>query len=298
MTMTAIASPRERNTIRVLVGLSLVAMFFHTQNDIFDIIFDGDGDEFASKHKHKAKDKQDRIPAVKVKGNKGSQESQEYQPGSAEQYIVSNLDQLGLNKSNNPTTCQIWKDAQATTPEVFHSLAAYKNDLDRYNKMINNFMPVANTMEKIRYGGGDTEQSKICDSLRIHPGGIQGIFPSKQLSFTSSGYAEPLLPPMRSHKFCGGNRANLMSLDYLVHDFEFMCRNLKPTSKLVLLDLGASLSFHGTETTPIVTLMKQYEKFGFVFDHIYAFEVTKQDPEEVRLSVFLRLNVFICIPIE
>lgn len=71
-----------------------------------------------------------------------------------------------------------------------------------------------------------------------------------------------------------------MSLDYLVHDFEFMCRKLKPTSKLVLLDLGASLVFQGT-ASPLLTLLRQYEKFGFVFDHIYAFEITKQDPNMV-----------------
>ena len=55
-------------------------------------------------------------------------------------------------------------------------------------------------------------------------------------------------------------------MDYLVHDFEYnMCRKLKRTSRLVLLDMGASLEFHGS-LAPIMTLLKQYEKFGFVFD--------------------------------
>jgi hypothetical protein len=40
------------------------------------------------------------------------------------------------------------------------------------------------------------------------------------------------------------------------------------------------LDFHGT-TQPIVTLMNLYEKFGFYFDHIYAFEVTSKDPKDV-----------------
>lgn len=86
---------------------------------------------------------------------------------------------------------------------------------------------------------------------------------------------------MRSHKFCHkeGHR-HIMSLDYLVHDFEFMCRQLKPTSKLILLDMGAALDFHGNNQ-PIVTLLRQYEKFGFVFDHIYGFEISKKDPKEV-----------------
>ena len=243
-------------------------MYFHTQNNVHNacsiMLFKGD----ESTPKHEA-----------VKGSES--QSQEYQPGSVEQYIMNNLDQLGFTNLRNPNTCQILKDVQETAPEIFHPLAAYKNELDVYNEMINNFIPVANTMDKIRHGGGDTEQSKICDSLRIHPDGMQGIFPSKQLSFTSSGYMEPLLPPMRSHKLCDANNfRNLMSLDYLVHDFEFMCRKLKPTSKLVLLDLGASLEFH-VGAVPMLSLMKQYEKFGFVFDHIYAFEITKQDPEKV-----------------
>jgi len=219
----------------------------------------------------------------------------DYQPGSAEQYIMNNLDRLGFNKANNPATCHIWNDNEATTPEVYDSLVTYKKDIDRYNEIIEKFSPVPSTMDKIRqdHEGGGALQSLICDSLRLHPDGMQGIFPSKQLAFTSSGYVEPLLPPMRSHKICDDGHnlelspgekntsPHLMSLDYLVHDFEFMCRKLKPTSRLVLLDMGASLDFHGTAVTPIVTLLKQYEKFGFVFDHIYGFEITKKDPNVI-----------------
>eukprot|EP00985_Skeletonema_marinoi_P005110 scaffold2201_cov162-Skeletonema_marinoi.AAC.2 len=176
---------------------------------------------------------------------------EDYQPGSAEQYIMNNLDQLGFNKANNPATCHIWNDNETTTPEVYDSLVTYKKDIDRYNEIIEKFNPVPSTMDMIRQdqGGGGALQSIICDSLRLHPDGMQGIFPSKQLSFTSSGYVEPLLPPMRSHKICDNHRRNLMSLDYLVHDFEFMCKKLKPTSRLVLLDMGASLDFHGTAIT-------------------------------------------------
>ena len=207
--------------------------------------------------------------------------SQEYRQGTAEQYIMSNLDRLGFNKLDNPTACHIWKDAQATTPKVWDSLDTYKKDLDRYNEIVEQFEPVASTMNKLR--GGDAEQSQICDSLRLHPDGTEGIFRRKQLSFTtSSGYIEPLLPPMRSHKICDDFKGNLMSLDYLVHDFEHMCRKLKPTSRLVLLDMGASLEFHADESVaPIMTLLKQYEKFGFVFDHIYGFEITDQDAKKV-----------------
>jgi hypothetical protein len=75
-----------------------------------------------------------------------------------------------------------------------------------------------------------------------------------------------------------------MSLDYLVHDYETMCRNLKPTSKRVLFDLGASLAFHGTDQ-PIVRLLSEYEKFGFLFDHIFAFEIKFHDPIDVYTNL-------------
>jgi len=72
-------------------------------------------------------------------------------------------------------------------------------------------------------------------------------------------------------------------LDYLVHDFEYMCRQLKPTSKRIFIDMGASLSFHHGERAaqPVVELLSLYEKFGFHFDHIYAFEMTFTNPEKV-----------------
>lgn len=41
------------------------------------------------------------------------------------------------------------------------------------------------------------------------------------------------------------------------------------------------MDFHDDSVSPIVTLLKQYEKFGFVFDHIYGFEITQQDPKIV-----------------
>ena len=68
--------------------------------------------------------------------------------------------------------------------------------------------------------------------------------------------------------------------NYLVHDFEAMCRNLKPHSKRIFIDLGASLSFSGKDQ-PVVQLLDLYERFGFNFDHIYAFEATFTEPEEV-----------------
>ena len=71
-----------------------------------------------------------------------------------------------------------------------------------------------------------------------------------------------------------------MKLDYLVHDFEAMCHNLKPTSKRILIDKGAALNFHD-HVQPVINLLDLYDKFGFHFDHIYAFEMQSTSPNKV-----------------
>lgn len=94
---------------------------------------------------------------------------------------------------------------------------------------------------------------------------------------------EPLTTPMRHPKFCETEELDVgMRMDYTVHDFEAMCSNLKPHSRRILLDMGASLQFHDTENSvPIVSLINMYEKFGFKFDHIYAFELKPAPPDTV-----------------
>jgi hypothetical protein len=72
-----------------------------------------------------------------------------------------------------------------------------------------------------------------------------------------------------------------MNLDYLVHDFAHICRKLTKSSKIVLFDLGASLSFHGGLRSPVLSLILLYQKFGLPFDHIYAYEAKQIDPEQV-----------------
>jgi hypothetical protein len=51
--------------------------------------------------------------------------------------------------------------------------------------------------------------------------------------------------------------------------------------------MGASLAFHSnqTATAPAVYLTHIYEKFGFPFDHIYAYELTPQDAGAVYKMV-------------
>jgi len=159
-------------------------------------------------------------------------------------------------------------------------------EIDAYSKALEGFNEtVPNLVETVRRGGGSLDQKELCKAIRPHPDGIQALFPSKQLSLTPAGYVEPLLTPMRHPTLCtkGFNVYNALRLDYLVHDFEQMCLNLKPHSKSIFIDMGASLKFHGQSGAkpPVLELMKSFEKFGFHFDHIYAAEITAFDPQKV-----------------
>jgi hypothetical protein len=212
--------------------------------------------------------------------NKKTAVNKEYIPAPVEQYFMDNMVTLGYDKEDNPMTCNVWKDPKATNSTIYNMLQSYASDLDNYQKAIQNFKRIPNIMNKIKRSSSNEDNENICKELRLHPDGLQGgIFSSTQLSYSRSGYVEPLLPPMRSHKLCF-DRSALLKLDYLVHDFEAMCQKLKPTSRIILIDMGASLDFH-EENQPIMELIKLYQKFGFKFDHIYAFEVTPKDPNHV-----------------
>jgi len=211
-----------------------------------------------------------------------------YRPAFVETYIIDHLSAWGWDKaSRNVPGCNIWTDPAATTDNVHSLLNLFRTELKNYYKRIEDFSPVSDVLKTIR----DGNSHDVCHSLKLDPdGGIDKLFPSGQLSHTStSGFIEPLSTPMRHPDFCFDtkDRDALMDLNYLVHDFEAMCNSLKPTSRRILIDLGASLSYHEeneqvkSETPPMVSLLNLYHKFGFVFDHIYAYEVTFIEPEKV-----------------
>ena len=78
-----------------------------------------------------------------------------------------------------------------------------------------------------------------------------------------------------------------MKLDYLVHDFQPTCHRLKKTSRIVLIDMGASLFFHGEDraSMPALHLMDLFAKFGMPFDHVHACEMTPTEPANVFSKV-------------
>lgn len=202
-----------------------------------------------------------------------------YLPSYSESFVLDHAQELGYKNDDWVSGCEMW-NSNKTYPKLHQRLNEYALELQDYQQAIQNFSPAPNIRKTIQ----STGNYDICNTLKLHPEGIQGLFPSGQLSRSRAGFVEPMLPPFRSHKICPSRQAKKkykMDMDYLVHDFETMCRNLKPTSQIVLMDLGASLAFHNGEANPMLQVMTIYEKFGFQFDHIYAFEITPLEPEQV-----------------
>ena len=202
-----------------------------------------------------------------------------YVPAKLEKDILDNAVELGYSSKEYSKGCPIWQESGGT--ELYPQTKSYLSNLEKYVEAVKAFRPIPDLLKSIQSSGS----YDVCTKARPHPKlGLEAFFQRNQLSHTTSGYVEPITTPMRDPKICFDFLGNLMSLDFLVHDFEAMCRKLKPMSRRVLIDLGASLEFHddvNKQPQPVVTLLNLYEKFGFNFDHIYAFEMTPVDPTTV-----------------
>ena len=196
-----------------------------------------------------------------------------YKGSQVEKYVINHADSLGFNSKKDPLGCSIWTDESP----ILQNLTAFRDDLKTYQQLVHDF---PDAPQDIRKAMEKSSVEHVCSQLELHPDGLPGIFKSGQLSFTRSGWVEPLLTPQRNPEFCF-QRKHLMSLGYLVQDFARMCRSLKPKSKIVLIDMGAALDFHESEDSPAMYLTKTYRKFGFYFDHIYAFEIEPKNSKTV-----------------
>lgn len=195
-------------------------------------------------------------------------------------------------------TCKIWQDKTATP--FYQELQTFATELKNYFQLIKEFRLLHPAMKDLRHSIREDSASAnnnlyshaVCQQVELHPKGLAGIFQgSGQLSQTTGvGYTEPLLPPMRHPGLCleDGVGVNLkkmdilLSLEYLIHDWGELCRQLKPHSRTIFVDMGASLIFHGQVNmgSPTMQLLDQYRTFGIIFDHIYAYEV-RQTPAEL-----------------
>jgi hypothetical protein len=207
----------------------------------------------------------------------------DYLPAPSERYVIDHAVELGYDSQDWTKGCTIWSNA--TPPALAPGLHALLDELRDYNQRVDKFQPVSD-LRKMLKDDDDDHNAKICQALELHEEGLKGIFSSGEVSWTANGgYVEPLLPPMRHPEYCFYGDDKLLDLGYLVHDFKHMCKKLKRASRTILIDMGASLDFHqrwhNLKDMPAVYLMELYRKFGFPFDHIYAFEKKNADPEQV-----------------
>lgn len=93
------------------------------------------------------------------------------------------------------------------------------------------------------------------------------------------------IPHRPQYLLLNGKYKNLLSLEYLVHDFYSICKTLKPRTRTIFVDMGASLAYHSSQDSPAVYINKIYRKFGIHFDHIYAYEITPTKPEDAYKKV-------------
>ena len=204
-----------------------------------------------------------------------------YKNSKLEKFFAENMGPLGLNwtiQGRSAHTCHIFVAENITNKDVFGEINSYSTSLDKHTDAVQKFEPINDLLKAIQKE--EDNQDKICQRARLDPS-KESFFPNEQLSYSSKqGYMEPLLPTMRHHKICVDIKKHITNIDYIVHDFEKMCKNLKPYSKRVFIDMGASLDFH-EDDQPVVRLLSLYEKFGFVFDHIYAFEINPYDANDV-----------------
>ena len=202
-----------------------------------------------------------------------------YEPAPVEAYIMNHTQEMGLNTPlpGAVTTCNIWNDEKSTP--YYTQLQDYMKELEDYYKLVENFTV---SIPDLRRNLTHSSHKDVCEHVKLHPDGLPGLFSkSKQLSMSASGWVEPLLPSMRHPKFCKEGRSRLLSMDYMVHDFDALCHKLKPTSRTVFVDMGASLVFHRGQKSPTLYMLDLYAKFGIKFDHVYAYEMARQNPNHV-----------------
>ncbi|KAL7466153.1 hypothetical protein ACHAXS_006453, partial [Conticribra weissflogii] len=218
-----------------------------------------------------------------------------YTPSAIESFFMNNLVQLGFDThgKENADTCRSIILNQ--TSPFYDNVQSYFAELDEYNSIIRDFQPVLGMtdlrLEKqkaLRFNHGESKNrdltSFVCENIRPTSDQIRAIFSkSGFLSHSSSmGYMEPLLPVARHPKICHNVRANFLNMGYIIHDFHHICvHSLTSHSKLVFVDMGAALDFHSSRFSPNAYIYNIYKTFGFIFDHIYAYEITPKEAPRV-----------------
>lgn len=207
-----------------------------------------------------------------------------YIPSKVEQYVFEHALYHGYHSTEEhdlQPLCPLWTDANYTSPPgiLYEALNQYRVELADYSHRVTTFQQQQPPLEDLRIAlrqGLDHET--VCRRVELHEDGLAGIFSrSQMLSHGPFGVIEPLVQPLRHPEYCIRGVKRLMDISYLVHDFGALCRRLSAHSRIVFVDMGASLEFGGTGS-PVLELLRLYRHFGFPMDHIYAYEINPTDP--------------------
>jgi len=126
-----------------------------------------------------------------------------YIPAPVEAYTLDHVDELGFNTvgRNSSSACDMWKNKDLP---IHQDLLQYAKELDDYTDRVEAFKDLQEDVRILK-----ERNPHACDTLKLHPDGLPGIFTSGQLSQTvSHGYVEPLLPPLRHPKCCLDGQKN------------------------------------------------------------------------------------------
>ncbi|CAJ1932774.1 unnamed protein product [Cylindrotheca closterium] len=209
---------------------------------------------------------------------KSSHFTTKYIPSRLEHKMMQAAEsELGYNRDAWVDGCTLYRNQSGI--EFYNLYQGYVSKLEKYTESVKKFRTEVKDIRLLP----KKKREKLCQKMDKV---LYSAFrPKHDCSLTDAGYVEPLLPPLRHPHMCASEKKKkkraFMSLDYLVHDFGKICRQLEPGARTVFFDLGASLVFHGYMVSPAMTLVKLFNQFGIKFDHYYAFEYSVIDPKLV-----------------
>lgn len=206
-----------------------------------------------------------------------------YAPSRIERYALEHSVALNYHltvpvdptsdQKSPPRGCEMWEPSPLLISEY---LQVFRQEMALYNQLLQSHPGV----------DGDVRErlNSSCSDLHIHPHGLGGVFTNGSLSRSSTALLEPFYPPFasllqkcsrwfwwRSHD----------QLDFLVHDFPSICHGLKPTSNIILVDVGYDVASKWTngkrQDSTTSSLLRLFKKFGFPVDAIYVFDTISSD---------------------
>lgn len=176
--------------------------------------------------------------------------------------------------------------------KLMHTLI---ENFNAYEKSTNKFVPIPDLRTHVLVDDDDSQKKAICNKMfQFLPDSEIDGHKKQFSSMKHHGFLEPLL--LQYPKVCGKQKIATMETDfwkkyYFVHDFERMCQGLTKSSETVFFDIGATIDFsdnyaqdnniESMKQTPSRYLIETFSKFGFQFDHIYAYQKTKLNPKDV-----------------